>query len=319
MKTAISVVIPSFNGQTLLAKHVPRLLPCLEPGDEVLVVDDAGTDTTPEWIAQQAPRWQERHGIVVRCLRHETNRRFAAAVNTGMAAAQHPYVFLLNNDVHPVTPDIRTRLLSWFADPSLFAVGCGEVTSDEPDAPLAGRGTGSWQRGLFVHWFDPDQRRHETLWTAGGSMMVDRQKFHEIGGMDTLFRPAYEEDRDLSYRALKHGWTLLFDYDSRVLHQHESTNAAHFGRRRMQVMSWKNQYLLVWKNITDVPLLLEHILWLPYHVLYNGWRTRWASTLGFLAALRQAPECFARRRQAQQSARLSDAHVLSQKFRYNTL
>lgn len=311
MNSNISVIIPTFNGQKLLEKHLPSVAKMLDPGDEILVVDDASTDSTVEWLQQMIPEYAKKD-IHLHILVHAKNQRFAAAVNTGVEAAQHSYVFLLNNDVSPLSKDIKKTLLSWFSDPAFFAVGCAEVNEDSPQAQVHGRGTGGWVRGLFMHWYDPDQSSNRTLWTAGGSMLFDTAKYRELGGMDTLFYPAYEEDRDLSYRALKHGWKIAFEPKAHVLHQHETTNSTIFGQRKMQIASWKNQYLFVWKNCTDFSMLLQHILWLPYHVVVSGARSNWTATRGFFQALGQLGQALQRRLSVKKLWKLSDQQVLSQ-------
>jgi len=311
MTTNISVVIPTFNGQKLLAKHLPAVAAVLDAGDEIIIVDDASTDTTVEWVQQQIPKY-EKMKIDLHIVIHAENKRFAAAVNSGVEASQHPHIFLLNNDVSPLSTDIKKTLLAWFSDPEFFAVGCAEVEEDSATAVVHGRGTGGWMRGLFMHWYDANQNSNQTLWTAGGSMLFDRAKFQELGGMDTLFYPAYEEDRDLSYRALKHGWKIAFEPKARVLHQHETTNSSVFGLRKMQIVSWKNQYLFVWKNCTDASMLLQHILWLPYHLIISGSRSNWTASLGFLQALGQLGQALRQRSGVKKLCKLSDQQVLSQ-------
>lgn len=290
----ITVVIPTYNGQALLAKHLPKVAEILVPGDEIIVVDDASTDETISWLESQIKYFDDLE-IDLRWIHHIKNKRFAAAVNSGVELAAHPYILLLNNDVTPLSPDLRQQLLAWFENEDTFAVGCAEVTKNTPDAQLYGRGTGDYQRGLLVHWYEPDQKQYQTLWTAGGSMMFDKAKFNELGGFDTLFYPAYEEDRDLSYRALKHGWSIFFEHRARVWHQHESTNLTVFGKRQMITASWKNQFLLVWKNISDPRMLIEHLAWLPYHLIVTNWRTAGAVGVGFWRALRHLPIVWQRR------------------------
>lgn len=309
---SISVVIPTYNGRALLEKHLPDVFSVLQRGDEVIVVDDASTDATVAWCKEMALSAERDFGIVLIVTSHAQNKRFAAAVNTGVSMARHPYVFLLNNDVSPITANIKALLLSHFeSDATLFAVGCAEITSLEKNAALTGRGTGDFRRGLLVHWFDTNQNSPNTLWTSGGSMLFDRQKFEALGGMDTLFYPAYEEDRDLSYRAVKHGWSLRFEPKAVVLHQHESTNSSVFGRRRMEEMSWKNQYLLVWKNITDTSLLHQHLLWLPYHLTISSFRTKGVAFNGFLRAIGQLTEALRQRETVKKLWQRSDKEVLN--------
>ncbi len=305
---ALSVVIPTYNGRHLLQKHLPRVLEILKPGDEVIIVDDASSDDTEKWIRSvtTAPK------ISLHYKKHSKNRRFAAAVNTGVRLAKRPFVLLLNNDVSPLSEDFRAEILYPFLhDPELFAVGCAEVSTTQADAPISGRGTGGFRRGLLTHWYDSNQHSPTTLWTSGGSMAFDREKFLEIGGMDTLFYPAYEEDRDLSYRALKHGWKIRFLPHVRVLHQHETTNSSVFGRRNMEIMSWKNQFLLVWKNITDPILLLQHVFWLPYHLTISNLKTKGVVGAGFIQALQQLPDLMRQRRSAYKLWKRTDKAVLS--------
>lgn len=309
--TPVSAVIPTYNAQPLLEKHLPDVAKILEPGDEIVIVDDASTDGTANWVRTIAPAYAEKK-IELKLVEQPTNQRFAAAVNAGVEAARHPFVFLLNNDVSPLTADIRSVLMDWFADPQLFAVGCAEVSEDRPGAKVSGRGTGNFVRGLLAHWYDPDQTSRQTLWTAGGSMFFDRAKFLAIGGMDTLFYPAYQEDRDLSYRALKHGWKIAFEPKALVLHQHETTNLSVFGRRKVEIISWKNQFLIVWKNITDWPLLAQHFFWLPYHLTVTAWRTRGAALLGFLKAAAQLDQALSARRKAGTLWKKSDRAVLDE-------
>ena len=308
-KPSLSVVIPTYNGRTLLQKHLPAVVKILQPQDEVIIVDDASTDDTVSWLKE----FTSQQSIKIRTVRHSKNRRFAAAVNTGVEAAKNDFVLLINNDVSPLSPGFRDSILAPFlSDPQLFAVGCAEVTDPTAQTKISGRGTGGFQRGLLTHWYDENQHSNKTLWTSGGSMAFDRAKFEKIGGMDTLFYPAYEEDRDLSYRAVKHGWKIRFLPSVLVLHQHETTNTTVFGRRNMEIMSWKNQFLIVWKNITDRRFLVLHFAWLPYHLIVTNWRTRGAVLHGFWKALSQLSEL---RRKRSQVAKLwvrSDRAVLQE-------
>jgi GT2 family glycosyltransferase len=63
------------------------------PRHEVIVVDNASTDGTPEYLRRLAA---ERADVVVVC--NETNLGFAAACNQGLARATGDYLVLLNND-----------------------------------------------------------------------------------------------------------------------------------------------------------------------------------------------------------------------------
>lgn len=308
----ISVVIPSYAGKKLLQKHLPDVLEQLIPGDEVIVVDDASPepDDTMSWLETQAEK-HEKNGITIVGIQHVRNQRFAATVNTGVQAATKDIIWLLNNDVSPLTDKSVEKAQYWFdQDKKLFAIGCAEVQTSSPNAQKFGRGTGNFRRGLLVHWYDSEQTLPTTLWTAGGSMFVDREKYLELGGMDQLFAPAYEEDRDLSYRALKRGWNIRHDVEIVVHHQHETTNTSVFGQRAITIASWKNQFLIVWKNIGDWSLLAQHLLWLPYHLVITNWREKGAVGLGFWQALQRWPKVLAFRRTERANWKKNDHDIL---------
>ena len=50
-------------------------------------------------------------------------------------------------------------------------------------------------------------------------MALDRIKFLQLGGFDSLYYPAYVEDVDLCFRAWRNGWRCIFEPASQVLHR----------------------------------------------------------------------------------------------------
>lgn len=279
-----SVVIPNYNGQKLLAKNLPAVIEACQQwgraGWEIIVVDDASTDGSVSFLKKEFPQ--------IKLVVHQKNQRFAAACNSGVKKARGEKVVLLNNDVLP-EPNFLKPLLNPFKDSEVFSVGCKEKDIKKGKLVFSGRGQGEFKRGLLVHWRAQDQDQKETLWTTGGSMAVDRGKWLDLGGMDTLFRPAYWEDIDLSWRARKKGWLVLFAPKSVVNHHHETTHRSTFGERKMKIYGLKNQFLFVWKN-ADFKRLSQHVFWLPYHLLVTNWHSKGLLLLGFFLALVQLPE-----------------------------
>jgi len=305
MRIKLSVVIPNWNGKRLLEKNLPAVLKACQEwaktGWEIIVVDDASTDDSLAFLKENYPQ--------VKVVVHQKNQRFAAACNSGVKSARGEVVVLLNNDVSP-EPSFLKPLIRHFKDPEVFAVGCKERDTKDKEIVLSGRGIMKFRRGLAVHWRAKDQNKKTTSWVAAGSGAYDREKWLEIGGMDTLFRPAYEEDRDISYRALKHGWKILFEPKSIVNHRHETTNIRAFGTRKVKIISFKNQFLFVWKNITDSDYLLKHFLWLPYHLTVTNLRSRGLLWLGFLLALKQLPEALKSKKAAKRFFAKKDKELL---------
>jgi O-antigen biosynthesis protein len=270
-----SVVIPTYNGRLLLEQNLPAIVTAAM-GAEIIVVDDASTDQTSEWLADHYPE--------IKVVKYKVNRRFAAACNGGVAAAKGQIVILLNNDVCP-KPDFLELLLAPFSDPQVFAVGSKEIDEVGGQIIEQGRTAGTFDRGLIIHWRAKNQLKRETLWVMGGSGAFRKSMWQELKGMDELFAPAYEEDRDISYRALKRGWKLVFEPLSIVYHHHESTNQAALGKLPMKISSYKNQLLFIWKNITQTELWHQHLIWLPYHLLITTIKSKGLFLLGFIWAL----------------------------------
>lgn len=268
----VSIVIPNYNGSYLLQNNLPLVLKAA-PEAELIVVDDASTDNSVELLKTQFSQ--------VKIVQHPMNRRFAAACNSGIEAANGDIVVLLNSDVIP-TAGFLEPLLRHFRDRTVFAVGCAEIEGQ--DRVVSGRTEWWFQRGFIVHHKPEDQDATETAWTFGGSMAVDRKKYLELGGMDELFAPAYWEDVDLCWRANQRGWKSIFEKDSVVYHQHETTNKTVFGNRNLMKMSFRNQILFVWKHIRGWQLI-EHLLWLPYHLIFTSLRSKGVFFQAFLEAI----------------------------------
>jgi GT2 family glycosyltransferase len=97
----------------------------------------------------------------------------------------------------------------------------------------------------------------------------------ELGGMDTLYNPFYWEDIDLSYRARKAGWKTLFEPKSIVNHHHEEGKIKReFSPPDVKRIAYRNQFIFIWKNVSDGPILLSHMVWAPIRLsqafLVNG-------------------------------------------------
>lgn len=95
-RTGITVVLPAYREEESIARVVTDVCHWLDAkawNYEVIVVDDGSDDST-------ALRTQElTHRLPkVRLQRHEKNRGYGAALRTGIAAATHPLVLMMDAD-----------------------------------------------------------------------------------------------------------------------------------------------------------------------------------------------------------------------------
>lgn len=299
----VSIIIPTYNGLELLKKNLPKVIRAVGEA-EIIVVDDASSDGTKIDLGKLFPQ--------IKLITLKRNSRFAAAVNRGVKESSGQIVVLLNNDVVPKI-NFLEPLLKPFKDDWVFAVGCQEKEGDNQDTEsIQGRATGSWKRGLLLHQKGEVTQGGSTLWVFGGSGAFRKSMWQQIGGMDELMSPAYEEDRDLGYRAWKRGWKLLYEPKSVVYHRHESTNKQFLGRRMMEISSYQNQFLIVWKNITETKKIIQHLLWLPYHLSVTNYRSGGRLGEGFRQAMRKLPQILAKRKIEVTETVMSDDQILQQ-------
>jgi GT2 family glycosyltransferase len=288
-----TIVIPTYNGTKLLTKHLGDVIGCMENGDELIVVDDASTDetvinlissfnlhggeTTPEipdlpkeYFPQLSKlkfqvyfgKFEKPHKkIRVVVVTNPVNFRFAGAVNVGVALSTHNNIFLINNDVSPA-PDVIKVLSAHFEDDRVFSVGCLELQPLDNDLK-AGKNRLWFEKGVFQHAKANDFDFGHTAWVSGGSGMFDRNKWLELGGLDQLFYPAYWEDIDLSVRAKKRGWQVLFDPSAIVYHMHETTNNEVFGQKQIMKMSWQNGDRFAWRHANPIQKI-QFLILKPY-------------------------------------------------------
>ena len=273
MKSSITIVIPNYNGLALLQKHFHSIV---ENGRNypIIIVDDASTDNSIPWIKQKYPQ--------VETIVNSHNQGFAASVNTGFKAAKTDLVLLLNNDV-TINRQTISALEKNFADKKLFAVGALEQLTN---AKKRGKSKGSFQRGLLIHQSNPERIKGPTLWVFGASGMFNRKIWQQLGGLDDLYKPAYWEDIDISYRAWKAGFICLFDPAATLHHDSEATMNPTLGSKK-SVYAFKNQLLFFWKNVTDISLIFQHFFWMPYHLTVTTYKTKGAFLYGFYLALCQ--------------------------------
>ncbi|MCJ7749512.1 MAG: glycosyltransferase, partial [Armatimonadetes bacterium] len=90
-----SIIISTWNGRHLLETCLPLVLRAVAHSGidhEVIVVDDASTDDTVEYVQKEFPH--------VRLLALERNLRFAGANNAAARIARGEILVFLNNDMH---------------------------------------------------------------------------------------------------------------------------------------------------------------------------------------------------------------------------
>ncbi len=303
---AASIVIPNWNGRDLLEKYLPAVLASIQnhPGSEIIVVDDASTDGSAEFVRKNFPQ--------VRLLQLPKNLGFGGGSNAGFRAAQNDIVVLLNSDMR-VDAEFLAPLLAGFQDDKTFAVSCQIFFSDPNKLrEETGLTEGWWLQGaLHVrHVAEPNiHQLYPCFYGGGGSCAFDRRKFLEIGGFDELLKPFYLEDTDLGYLAWKRGWKVYYQPASIVYHEHRGTIGKRFSDAYIQRVLKKNFLLFTWKNIHAWRMLLSHF-WFTWANAMLSWlfgdSPERANLTGIARAFLQVPHAMASRMRARRLSQIDD-------------
>lgn len=296
----LSIVIPNYNGIELLRKNLPKVFEAC-PGAEIVVVDDASMDGSVGMVTKEFPK------VVV--IAKKINEGFSATVNVGVAATKNELVFLLNSDAYPVKGHLE-HALRHFSDPDVFAVGLAQECDEDGKKIIRGRGLGKFHQGFLVHRY-AEPTESTTLWVSGGAGIFRKTLWEKLGGMQALYNPFYWEDIDLSYRAVKSGYRILFEQHAHTVHEQLiGSIRSSYSADRIKTISYRNQFFFAWLNISDTTYVFQHILWFPYHSMIAFFSGDWAFFRGFLSALRSIRQAWSERKGKQSLWRKADADVL---------
>lgn len=289
---AISIVIPNFNGAAFIVDSlfaVEQAADNYQDDVEILVVDDASSDDSVESIARDCPR--------VRLLVREINGGFAEAVHSGVAAAKHDLIILLNSDVRP-TADFIAPLVRTLEQPNVFSVS--PLIRDEHGKLLDCSRTLIRLRHGMIKKIGPrvsepssgqESPPQLSLYASGGSMAFRRSLFDQLGGFLPCFKPFGKEDMDLGMRAWRRGWQTYLDPQSVIVHDRSTrTIKRHFSPGYIKTRQRKNHYLLNWIHLPVRYLVMAHLPRLLAEVLWGSLRLNFTYVLGLGLALRHLSE-----------------------------
>lgn len=314
----VSIIIPNYNGENLLGKNLVKIIKIAESykkgSIEIIVIDDCSTDNSMKIIKDLALTTELNHKKGFKVILNEKNLGFSPTVNRAARQASGEILILLNTDVLP-EENFLEPLIKNFEDHKVFAVGCMDKSIENGEVVFRGRGLGRWEKGFLVHKRG-EIDENNTLWVSGGSGAFRKSIWDTLSGFNELYAPFYWEDIDLSYRALKSGYKILFEPKSIATHEHEKgAIKSKYSEFEIKVISYKNQFIFVWENATDLFLQLSHFFWIPYHFIKAFLRFDFAFFLGFLRALILLPKIIQSSFKAQKLFIKSDREVVKEFFK----
>jgi GT2 family glycosyltransferase len=223
----VSVIIVSWNARRYLEECLASIHESSAPSvPEVIVVDNASTDGSPDMVEQRFPN--------VKLVRCPENLGFAKANNIGIKQSQGRYIALINSDVKLLGRCLDT--LAAFLDQNP-RIGLTSPRILNPDLTLQSscrRFPNPWNNlcsatglarfgsrhklfsGEHMLYFRHDQVRPVDV-LVGCFWMMRREAVEKVGLLDEEFF-IFAEDVDWCRRCWNAGWEIVFCPDAQAIH-----------------------------------------------------------------------------------------------------
>lgn len=258
---AVSVIIVNWNGEKYLSRCLSALLAQTTRPQEIIVVDNASTDSSPD-IVRRFPS--------IRFLPQIENLGFARGNNLAIKCAdsKSEFIVLLNPDAF-VEADWLEVLLEAARDLSTAdAFASRLVVADEP-AILDGAGDVYHISGLIWRFGHgdvvaaSDDKVREIFSPCAAAAMYRRSALEDTGGFDEDFF-CYVEDVDLGFRLQLAGRRCVYVPKSVAHHVGSGTS----GGKHSDFAVYHGHRNLVWAYVKNMPGTLFWLL-LPLHLAMN--------------------------------------------------
>jgi GT2 family glycosyltransferase len=175
-RKSVSIVIPNYNGVSLLEKYLPDTLRAVRSAKvpfELIIVDDCSTDGSVGFVRSKYPE-----AIL---LVNAANRGFSYTCNQGILRAKMELVLLLNSDVS-LSEDYFAKLWRYFEDPDTFGVMSRIINSEEKieDAARFLSFSGLKFKGTHFFYSNDPAKHTPTAYLSGANALVSREKLMEL-------------------------------------------------------------------------------------------------------------------------------------------
>jgi GT2 family glycosyltransferase len=223
----VSVVIVSWNAKKYVQECLESLREhCQKVCAEVIVVDNASTDGTPELVAEMFPEFK--------LIRNPENSGFAKANNLGIAQSSGEYICLVNSDVKFIDDCISPMVSFLSSNPAVGMLGPKMLAADGRVWRSTMRFPTVWNQfcralgldiafkksrlfgGLLMSDFDHGTTAPVEV-LNGWFLLVRRSALERVGPLDPQFF-MYGEDVDWCYRFHKAGEGVVFFGDAGAIH-----------------------------------------------------------------------------------------------------
>lgn len=177
---------------------------------ELIVIDNGSTDGSVQWLKAQ-------RGL--RCIFNKTNLGFPKGCNQGLQIAKGTELLLLNSDT-VVTPRWLQQLRgALYSAPDTGAVGCVTNHSSERQQIAISYTDYAGMSAFAEKYNQADAEKWEpVLKLVGFCLLIRREVYQKLGGLDERFSPGNYEDDDYCLRIWQAGYRVLLCRDTFIHH-----------------------------------------------------------------------------------------------------
>ncbi len=262
-----AVVILSYNGTKWHELFLPEIVAEAHTGYEVIVVDNASTDDTLQYVQTNFP--------TVQTLQIQINNGFANGYYEALKQIKAKYYVLLSADFE-VTEGWFPPLHQAMERDEMLAACQPKIRywRNKECFEYAGAGGGFMDkygymfcRGRVFFDIEKDDGQYndniEVFWASGGCFMVRADLYHKVGGLDNELY-AHMEEIDLCWRLKNTGYKI--GYIAKSLVYHVGGSVISYGSPQKLYYNFRNNLILLVKNEKGAKLL-----WLfPFRLLLDG-------------------------------------------------
>lgn len=214
----VSIIIVNYNTRQMLADCLASVYKYTkEVQFEVIVVDNASTDGSEQYICSQFPK--------VKWINSGGNIGFGRANNLGAKYATGKYLFLLNSDTLLLNNAIKSfyDYAEAHKDDRLGVLGCWLCDSEgRPNNSFGEFPTPSSEVRYLLWKFGINKTAQyggdvDVDYVIGADMFIRRAIFEQFDGFDPHFFMYYEET-DLQYRMARKGYVQRVIDTPQIVH-----------------------------------------------------------------------------------------------------
>jgi cellulose synthase/poly-beta-1,6-N-acetylglucosamine synthase-like glycosyltransferase/peptidoglycan/xylan/chitin deacetylase (PgdA/CDA1 family)/spore germination protein YaaH len=251
---SVSVIIPAFNEEKVIATTIERILGSVYATLQVIVVDDGSRDGTAELVRMRFHSDPRVELIAI------PNGGKANALNIGLSHASGEVVVALDADTQ-FERDTIARLARWFGDPRVGAVAGNAKVGNRINVITR------WQALEYIVAQNLERRALaalDTLTVVPGAVGAWRRSLiMDLGGFPSS---TLAEDQDLTIAVQKAGYDVLFDASAVAWTEAPSTVRG-FAKQRFRWAFGTLQCLWKYRSLTFNP----RYGWLGFVALPQAW------------------------------------------------